>query len=129
MERHAIFGEQILNRLARHQPEAAFFKMAAAIARWHHECVDGSGYPDGLCGDAIPLAARIVKVADVFDAITTARVYKPSYSPSVARDEIVAGAGTQFDPLVVDAMLQLFDEFADSCCGNGVEHSTNASLR
>ena len=46
--------------------------MAAEIARWHHECFDGSGYPDGLCGDAIPLAARIVKVADVFDAMTTA---------------------------------------------------------
>jgi putative two-component system response regulator len=129
MERHTIFGEQILNRLARQQPEAAFFQMAAEIARWHHECVDGSGYPDGLCGEAIPLAARIVKVADVFDAVTSARVYKPSYSPLVARDEIIAGAGTQFDPLVVDAMLRIFDEFADSCCGNALEHQTNASSR
>lgn len=127
MQLHTIVGEQILNRLALHQPEASFFRMASEIARWHHECVDGSGYPDGLCGDAIPLAARIVKVADVFDAITTVRVYKPSYSPLVARDEIVAGAGTQFDPLVVDAMLRIFDEFADSCSGNTIGHHAYAT--
>jgi putative two-component system response regulator len=115
MKRHTIVGEQILHRLARQQPEAGFFGMAAEIARWHHECLDGSGYPDGLFGKAIPLAARIVKVADVFDAMTTARVYKPSFSPQVARDEIVVGAGSQFDPHVVDAMLRIFDEFVDLC--------------
>jgi putative two-component system response regulator len=115
MMRHTVVGEQILHRLARKQPEAGFFGMAAEIARWHHECVDGSGYPDGLIGNTIPLAARIVKVADVFDAMTTARVYKPSFSPLVTRDEIVAAAGTQFDPQVVEAMLRIFDEFVDLC--------------
>jgi putative two-component system response regulator len=118
MKRHTIIGEQILRRLSRQQPEVGFFRMAADIARSHHECVDGSGYPDGLRGDAIPLAARIVKVADVFDAITTARVYKPSYSPQTARSEIAAAAGSQFDPQVVDAMLRIFDEFVELCSEN-----------
>jgi putative two-component system response regulator len=115
MKRHTIIGEQILHQLALQQPEAGFFPMAAEVARWHHECFDGSGYPDGLSGDAIPLAARIVKVADVFDAMTTARVYKPSQDPLVARDEIVVAAGSQFDPRVVDAMLRTFDEFLELC--------------
>jgi putative two-component system response regulator len=118
MKRHTFIGEQILNRLARQQPEVGFFRMAAEIARWHHECFDGSGYPDGLRGEAIPLAARIVKVADVFDAMTTARVYKPSYAPHFVRDEIVAGSGAQFDPQVVDAMLGVFDEFLELCPEN-----------
>ena len=128
MKRHTVVGEQILHRLARQQPEAGFFRMAAEIARWHHECMDGSGYPDGLRGDAIPLAARIVKVADVFDAMTTARVYKPSYSPVVTRDEIVSAAGTQFDPQVVEAMLRIFDEFLDMCAARDIATSDDLAV-
>jgi putative two-component system response regulator len=115
MKSHTLIGEHILNRLAKQQPGSGFFPMAAQVARWHHENFDGSGYPDGLSGDAIPLAARIVKVADVFDAMTTARVYKPSQSPLVARGEIRAAANTHFDPRVVDAMLRVFDEFLELC--------------
>jgi putative two-component system response regulator len=101
--------------LAQQSSEAGLFTMAAEIARSHHECFDGSGYPDGLVGDAIPLAARIVKVADVFDAMTSKRVYKESQDPMVARGEIVAAANTQFDPRVVEAMLRVFDEFLELC--------------
>jgi cyclic di-GMP phosphodiesterase len=115
IKRHTVIGEQILNRLAQRQTKSSFFKMAAEVARWHHECFDGSGYPDGLRGEAIPLAARIVKVADVFDALTTVRVYKPGYEPSYAREQIVGGTGSDFDPLVVDAMLRVFDEFEATC--------------
>jgi putative two-component system response regulator len=115
MQTHTLIGEHILHQLAKQQPEAGFFPMAAAIARSHHECFDGSGYPDGLMGGAIPLAARIVKVADVFDAMTSERVYKQSQDPLVARGEIVAAANSQFDPRVVEAMLRVFDEFLELC--------------
>ena len=81
MQQHTFVGERILKRLAQQQPHVSMFSMAVQIARSHHECFDGSGYPDGLAGRAIPLAARIVKVADVFDAITSTRVYKPKQHP------------------------------------------------
>jgi putative two-component system response regulator len=89
--------------------------MAADIARWHHECYDGSGYPDGLRGAAIPLAARIVQVADVFDALTSQRVYKPKCDPLMALDHIACVDAARFDPLVVAAMVQVFDEFTAVC--------------
>ncbi len=113
METHTLIGERILNRLAIHEPGVNCFRMAAEIARWHHESFDGSGYPDGLLGSAIPLAARIVKVADVFDALTSARVYKPSYEPEVARDQIAIVERAKFDPVVIAAMLRMFEEFCD----------------
>jgi putative two-component system response regulator len=115
MKQHTLIGQQVLGRLAKQGPSLAFFPMAADIARWHHESFDGSGYPDGLRGTAIPLAARIVKVADVFDALTSARVYKPSYEPSAARDHITRIDACKFDPAVVGAMLRVFDEFTDVC--------------
>jgi putative two-component system response regulator len=115
MEQHTLIGEKILDRLINQEPGLNYFRMAAEIARWHHESFDGSGYPDGLRGTAIPLAARIVKVADVFDALTSARVYKPSYTPIVARDQIAVVERAKFDPDVVDAMLRVFDEFNDLC--------------
>lgn len=75
------------------------------IARWHHERWDGTGYPDGLEGEEIPLAARIVMVADVYDALTYERPYKPAWSAERALEELQRGAGTQFDPQVVDIFL------------------------
>jgi putative two-component system response regulator len=111
MQQHTILGERILLQLGARQPDVAMFRMAAQIARSHHENFDGTGYPDGLRGDAIPLAARIVKVADVFDAVCSARVYKPSYGPQRARDVILCGKGTEFDPTIVDAMVRVFDRF------------------
>lgn len=119
MEQHTLIGERILNRLANQGVGRNCFDMAAEIARWHHESFDGSGYPDGLRGTAIPLAARIVKVADVFDALTSVRVYKPSYEPSVARDHIAIVEKEKYDPAIVNAMLSIFDEFDDVCRNSG----------
>lgn len=113
MREHTRIGEHILNRLALQQPDVSFFRMAAEIARWHHEAFDGTGYPDGLRGITIPLAARIVKVADVFDALTSKRVYKPRYEPIAARDQIAVADARMFDPVIVNAMLTLFDEFTE----------------
>jgi HD-GYP domain-containing protein (c-di-GMP phosphodiesterase class II) len=81
--------------------------------RTHHERFDGSGYPDGLAGEEIPLAARIFALADTLDAITTDRPYRPAASMAEARTTIAAGAGTQFDPAVVAAFEELPDEQLD----------------
>ena len=79
----------------------------APIVRHHHERVDGQGYPDGLAGDAIPLEARIVAVADAFAAITADRGYRPARSPEEAFDELRRAAGTQLDAQAVDGLLEL----------------------
>ena len=115
MNRHTIDGERILRRLAARTTTPGYFEMAAQIARSHHEHFDGTGYPDGLQGSEIPLAARIVKVADVFDALTTVRPYKESLRPELATEVIVRGRGSEFDPVVVDAMLSVLDEFYEVC--------------
>ena len=74
------------------------------IVELHHERPDGGGYPFGLRGDAIPLAARIVHVADAFDAITSARAYRPARAPAFAIDELQRGSGAEFDTASVDAL-------------------------
>jgi HD-GYP domain-containing protein (c-di-GMP phosphodiesterase class II) len=87
--------------------------MSAAVARWHHECFDGSGYPDGAQGQRIPLAARIVKVADVFDTkLRDSAGGDPSYAAKVLQ-EIVKQSGSAFDPTIVDALIKTFDEVAE----------------
>ena len=79
--------------------------MVLSIIRWHHERVDGKGYPDGLTRDAIPLVARIAAVADVFDAVTTDRVYRTAESPYNAISLIFMGANTHFDPEVARELI------------------------
>ncbi|HEX7173154.1 MAG TPA: HD-GYP domain-containing protein [Candidatus Limnocylindria bacterium] len=100
MRQHPIYGEQILR-------EGAGFEMARRIARWHHENIDGSGYPDGLRGERIPLEARIVRVADAFDAMTSLRPYMPARSVEWALAELERFAGRQFDPEVVRLLVQM----------------------
>ncbi|MDD2925236.1 HD domain-containing phosphohydrolase [Rhodoferax sp.] len=90
----------------------AFLEVARLIARSHHERWDGAGYPDGLRGEAIPLAARIMALADVFDALTTKRVYKDAFPVSDAVATITAEKGKHFDPALVDVFLERRNEFA-----------------
>ncbi len=90
-----------------------FFKEAMNIVRSHHEHYDGSGYPDGLKAEDIPLSARIMALVDVFDALTNHRVYKPAWSIEKAVEYIEMQSGYQFDPDVVDAMLSEIDSFKD----------------
>ena len=113
MQTHARLGSDAIEQ-AEHDIERplAFLSVAKEIAHWHHEKWDGSGYPDGLAGDAIPVSARLMAVADVFDALISVRVYKPAMSHSDARDIIAAGRGTHFDPDMVDAFLTDFDGFS-----------------
>jgi len=89
----------------------AFLALAREIAHWHHEKWDGSGYPDGLAGEAIPISARLMALADVFDALISPRVYKEPMPFERAREIIVEGRGGHFEPDVVDAFLAGFDEF------------------
>ncbi len=88
-----------------------FLYIAMEIAGNHHEKWDGSGYPNGLIGDAIPLSARLMAVADVFDALISRRVYKPALPIATARDMIVEGKGAHFDPEVVEAFERRLDDF------------------
>jgi hypothetical protein len=91
MQLHPVWGAEIL-------AQGVGFEVARKIARWHHENFDGSGYPDGLTGEAIPLEARIVRITDAFDAMTHGRPYQASRPVDRALEEIDRFAGTQFDP-------------------------------
>lgn len=94
-------------------PALAFLEVARQIARWHHERWDGSGYPDRLQGVAIPLAARIMAIADVFDALVSKRVYKEALPMGEAVNVIYADRGKHFDPLLTDLFLEIQAEFAE----------------
>jgi putative two-component system response regulator len=110
MKTHTVIGARTLSELVDANPEAKYLRMARDIAWTHHERFDGTGYPRGLAGTAIPLCGRIVAVADVYDALTTRRVYKPAFSHEKAKSIIVEGSGTHFDPDVVSAFLSVEDE-------------------
>jgi putative two-component system response regulator len=113
MKQHARIGGETLDAALHAHPRAEYLRLARDIAWCHHERFDGKGYPHGLAGEEIPLCARIVAVADVYDALTTKRVYKPAFSHDVARSIILEGRGTQFDPALVDAFLAREDEFIE----------------
>ena len=97
-ERHTVVGHEMLSG-----SQSKLLQLAATIALTHHERVDGQGYPYGICADAIPLAGRIVAVADVFDALTSDRVYRPAMPVDQAVRILTGGRGSQFDAAVVDA--------------------------
>ncbi len=103
MKKHSVIGAQTLDAVSRQYPGNMFIQTGIEVARHHHERWDGRGYPDGLSGDAIPLSARVMAVADVYDALRSVRCYKPSRSHDESCDIIVKGGGTQFDPALVDA--------------------------
>jgi putative two-component system response regulator len=107
MRQHAMIGAQILDGGA-----SDLIRMAADVARSHHERWDGRGYPQSIAGETIPLAARITAVADVFDALCSARSYKPAWPVDAARAEIERCSGTQFDPACVRAFLSAWDRIA-----------------
>jgi putative two-component system response regulator len=101
MQRHTRIGDTVLSR----SPSLA---VARVVAKSHHERWDGTGYPDGLAGESIPYSARIVAVADVFDALVSTRPYKGPWLAERAAAEIEAGSGKYFDPQVVEIFLKLY---------------------
>lgn len=104
MKQHTTIGAETLASVITQRSACKFLTMGRDIAQCHHERWDGRGYPNKLEGEEIPLAARIVSVADVYDALTSVRVYKAAFSHQDALQMIVDGGGTQFDPMVVEAL-------------------------
>ncbi len=111
MKQHTIIGANILEQAMFRSASGSFLAMAASVARFHHERFDGSGYPAGLIGREIPLPARIVALADVFDALTSERPYKSPYNAERAKELIVPETGKHFDPVIVEAFLACYDDF------------------
>ncbi len=108
MKRHAMLGGSILEEIYL-KTQSPYLQLAYEIAAYHHEKYDGTGYPSQLSGDDIPLGARIMALADVYDALASKRCYKSDMSHGVARDIIVKESGGHFDPKVVDAFLRQED--------------------
>lgn len=113
MKDHCRIGFETLNEALVRYPNADYLRMSAEIALHHHERFDGTGYPEGLKGNEIPLSARIVALADVYDALVNKRVYKEAYPHEKARAIILEGSGKHFDPLVVDAFLECQKKFIE----------------
>ncbi len=113
MKTHTLMGARIITSAEELlAAPSTFLHFAREIALYHHENWDGSGYPHALAGEAIPLAARLMAVADVYDALISKRCYKPAYSHDEACGFIRSQAGLKFDPIVVQAFLRVEDHFA-----------------
>jgi len=113
MKTHARLGADAIEQAERDAEwPVKFLAFAKQIAHYHHEKWDGSGYPDGLAGDAIPIPARLMAIADVFDALISRRPYKEAFPLNTARTLIAAGRGQHFDPDITDAFLAGIDDFA-----------------
>lgn len=112
MKQHTLWGHQLLSQADKELGEQSFLTLASQIALHHHERWDGTGYPHGLKGEKIPLSARIEAIGDVYDALTSVRPYKAAWSHEEAIAEILAQRGRHFDPVLVDILLEIQDQFA-----------------
>lgn len=106
MKTHTLIGDNLIKSLEIYHDEP-LLQMAAQICRWHHERYDGGGYPDGLKGEEIPICAQVVSIADVYDALTSARPYKPAFSSEKAIQMILNGECGVFNPVLVDCLLEV----------------------
>lgn len=113
MKRHTLHGGRALRWAEQRLGFDSFLRIASDIATYHHEWWNGNGYPQGLKGEQIPWAARLMALADVYDALTSARAYKPGWSHEEAREQIVTRSGSHFDPDVVEAFVAIEDRFVE----------------
>ncbi|MCK5686925.1 response regulator [bacterium] len=111
IKKHTLIGYTTLNEALQRSPKAEYLRMSAEIALSHHEKFNGNGYPNGLRGDDIPLSARIVAIADVYDALTSKRIYKDAMSHDKAYNIIQEEKGSHFDPLIVNAFDTCLEQF------------------
>ena len=109
MKTHTLIGDNLIKSLEIYHDEP-LLQMAAQICRWHHERYDGGGYPDGLKGEEIPICAQVVSIADVYDALTSARPYKPAFSSEKAIQMILNGECGVFNPVLVDCLLEVVSQ-------------------
>ncbi len=110
MKKHTVYGKEVIEQAIRIVPDSEYLREAQNLAAYHHEKWNGMGYPEGLAGEAIPLSARIMAVADVFDALVSRRSYKDPFPYEKARDIIRKDAGSHFDPTVAKAFLEAEEE-------------------
>ena len=110
MKTHTTAGKQILENAISSVEGESYLKEARNMAAYHHERWDGRGYPEKLHGEVIPLSARVMAVADVFDALTSPRVYKPAFPLEKALSILNEGAGTQFDPKCIEVFMESLPE-------------------
>lgn len=112
MKKHTLIGASMLDKLE-HYKDEKMIKIAYQICRWHHERYDGKGYPDGLTGEQIPIAAQVVSVADVYDALVSKRVYKDAYSHEQAMKMILNGECGAFNPLLMEVLVEIRDKIKE----------------
>ena len=131
MKRHTLEGAAMLEQMPSRKNEK-LVQIAYQICRWHHERYDGRGYPDGLKGDEIPIAAQVVALADVYDALTSKRCYKAAFEPDVAVQMILNGECGAFNPILLDCLKDLAEtlkkELTVLSIGQATEKSINATV-
>lgn len=120
MKQHTVIGWSMLQNLKQYQEEP-LVRSAEQICRWHHERYDGKGYPDGLRGDEIPISAQVVSLADVYDALTSERVYKKAIPHEKAIEMIVTGECGQFNPLLIECLLEIKEDIPIQLMNAGTE--------
>ena len=128
MKTHTSIGAQMLRDLPIHEDEP-LVKVAYDICRWHHERYDGRGYPDGIKGDDIPISAQVVALADVYDALTSERVYKPPFTHKKAVEMILEGQCGAFDPELMDCLRALADGIQEELQGDTQERAQQRGIR
>ena len=128
MKSHTTIGSDMMDA-APVQGGEPLIRMARAICRWHHERWDGRGYPDGLKGDDIPIAAQIVALADVYDALTSARVYKPPFPHEKAVQMILNGECGAFNPLLLEILQEVTQQLPEHMQSGDVERTTQLEMR
>jgi putative two-component system response regulator len=114
MKRHSALGARIIEKIEANTSESDFLNHSKIFALTHHEKWDGSGYPDGLRGEEIPLQGRLMAIADVYDALISERPYKKAFSHEEASGIIIEGRGTHFDPVLIDVFQEVKDQFRQS---------------
>jgi putative two-component system response regulator len=113
IKKHPAYGTMIIDRIRQITGEHTFLDYASVFTESHHERWDGSGYPEGLKGHDIPLGGRLMAIADVYDALVSARPYKQPMSPDEATHVIISGSGSDFDPALVEIFKSTSDKFAN----------------
>ncbi|MDE6302976.1 MAG: diguanylate cyclase, partial [Clostridia bacterium] len=131
MKSHTVAGAKMLKDIPYHDNDQ-FIKTSYEICRWHHERYDGKGYPDGLKGEEIPISAQVVALADVYDALTSKRVYKPAFTHEEAVRMILNGECGAFNPLLLECLNDISEELKQELCvlsfGAGAERDIHESV-
>ncbi len=122
MKTHTTAGADMLDQMGEYE-DSEIIRTARVICRWHHERWDGRGYPDGLAGDSIPIEAQVVSIADVYDALTSERVYKPAYSHEKAIEMICNNECGVFNPLLLECLLDIQDRIQGALAGSSTPPS------